>query len=146
MCTALPTNTCRDSWLNNLTEADFSNYTCAKCFVQVLLDKKSLRMDRPPAPPFWLHHKTLQNVSFPADPGITPSPVCGAADLSEAECNKWRHCCFAAQRCCTMMLRDETDREPRIFTFLCLVQKDIKRVIGFLLPNLLADMLSACRN
>ena len=101
-------NTCRDSW-RNLTEEEFSSYTCAKCFVQVLMNQKTLTMKWPPQPPYWLHHRNIANISFPADPGNDPSPVCVTANLDDDECENWKECCFAARECCSAMLLDDTD-------------------------------------
>ena len=109
-------NTCRDSWVKNLTEEEFSIYSCAKCFVQVFMEKKLLTIELPPKPPYWLHHTTIGNISFPADPGMDPSPICEIAGLDDGECSKWKQCCFVARECCSEMLKDNTDGKKHIIS------------------------------
>ncbi len=45
--------------------------------------------------------------SHTPDPEMTPSPVCSIANMDDAECTKWKQCCYAAQTCCTGMLEEQ---------------------------------------
>ena len=116
-------NTCRDSWVKNLTEEEFSIYSCGKCFVQVFMEKKLLAIKYPPTPPYWLHHTTIRNISIPADPGIDPSPICEIAGLDDGECSKWKQCCFAARECCSAMLADNTEGRKQSISRYCVRNK-----------------------
>ena len=100
---------CRDSWIQNLTVAEFKVLTCSKCHIQVLLGRAVLTFPDtpwPPAPPYALVHQYTNRTYLP-DPDRYPSAVCEAALLDKADCERWRSCCQAARRCCEMMGSEE---------------------------------------
>ena len=71
----MSSNTCRDSWLNNLTRSEFASFTCAKCLIQLFMNEKDWKMLYPPRPPYWLHHKKISNITVPAGRFIPLSQI-----------------------------------------------------------------------
>ena len=136
-------NTCRDSWVKNLAEEEFSVYSCAKCFVQVFMEKKLLTIKLPPTPPYWLHHTKIGNISFPADPTNDSSPICRIAGLDDDECSKWKQCCFVARECCSAMLKDDTDGKKHSISrklvrgkwFCCYVRQIVSHILRLTVPK-----------
>ncbi|ELU04502.1 hypothetical protein CAPTEDRAFT_221050 [Capitella teleta] len=91
---------CRDSWMPSIKLDHFVPYACAKCFVQVFFDHKPLTMHLPPRPPFHLTHRNDTNLTFPPNPDAPSNNSACTQYLTSKECDTWRQCCQAAQRCC----------------------------------------------